>query len=120
MSERWTEIPGTKGKYKISNYGNVAKSDDFADGKPLKLLERRSANTFKFSFNGEETVFDINTMVSKLFGGLICEGTECCKLACATCGHNPDVYQARLEHIARDGLSVSEGGIRYLSLHNGV
>lgn len=120
MSEIWRELPGSNGRYKISNYGNFARADEFANGVPLKLLERRSANTFKYSMRGTEKVLEINTMVSKVFGGFVCEGTECSKMACATCGHNPEIIEARKKHLANEGLTEGEGGLRYLALHNGV
>lgn len=120
MSERWRDLPGTNGKYKISNYGNIARSDNFVEGHPVKLMERRSANTFKYSMDGSEEIIEIDRMVVKAFGNLVCEGTECGKLNCARCGHNPEVDAVRKQHIARTGLSVNEKGRRYLALNDGL
>lgn len=117
MKEKWEVMPDSYGKYMISNLGEVAFAKGFKDGVPEKLAPTERG-TFTYIVHGVKRRVLISAMVEKVFG-LPCEGTECKKMECQHCGHNPAIHKQRLERL-RAGDMEKNGKMLTLHLRNGL
>lgn len=117
MKEKWEVLPDSYGKYMISNTGEIASTRDFENGVPQKLA-RTDRGTFRYTVNGVKRRVLISAMVEKVFG-LPCEGTECKKMDCLRCGHNPEIHKLRIERL-RAGDTEKNGRTHTLHLKNGL
>lgn len=117
MKEKWEVMPETYGKYMISNLGEVAFAKGFKDGVPEKLAPT-DRGTFTYIVNGVKRRVLISAMVDKVFG-LPCEGTECKKMECQRCGHNPEVHNLRVKRLRAGDVKKNSGALTH-HLRNGL
>lgn len=117
MKEQWEVLPDSYGKYMISNLGEIAYAKNFENGVPEKLAPT-DRGTFRYTVNGVKRRVLISAMVEKVFG-LPCEGTDCKKMDCLHCGHNPEVHRVRVERL-RAGDTEKNGKVSTLHLKGGL